>query len=99
MNCVTGTHTHVQTADEQIINSKLAYITDVGSCSSINGVIGMDYNSSLKKITSPINDRFEVEMTEPYMFNALEVVFSGNIPVSIKRINKQYLKSEVCDEN
>jgi metallophosphoesterase (TIGR00282 family) len=37
---VIGTHTHVQTADEQIINSKTAYITDVGMVGSTDSIIG-----------------------------------------------------------
>ncbi|MEG1705330.1 MAG: TIGR00282 family metallophosphoesterase [Clostridia bacterium] len=30
VTCVYGTHTHVQTADEEILGSKMAYITDIG---------------------------------------------------------------------
>jgi len=37
---VIGTHTHVQTADEQIINGKTAYITDVGMVGSLDSIIG-----------------------------------------------------------
>ena len=32
VSCVFGTHTHVQTSDEQIFNNRTAYITDVGFC-------------------------------------------------------------------
>jgi metallophosphoesterase (TIGR00282 family) len=35
-----GTHTHVQTADEQIIDNRTAYITDVGMVGSAGSVIG-----------------------------------------------------------
>ena len=41
-----GTHTHVQTADEQIVNN-MGYITDAGFCGTSDGVIGMEYNTSL----------------------------------------------------
>jgi len=37
---IVGTHTHVQTADEQIINGKTAYITDVGMVGSLDSIIG-----------------------------------------------------------
>ena len=37
---VLGTHTHVQTADEQIIGGKTAYITDVGMVGSTDSIIG-----------------------------------------------------------
>ena len=36
-----GTHTHVQTADEQIINDRTAYITDVGMVGAQDSVIGV----------------------------------------------------------
>jgi calcineurin-like phosphoesterase len=39
---VTGSHTHIQTADERILPNGTAFITDVGMTGSYNGVIGMD---------------------------------------------------------
>jgi len=39
---VFGTHTHVQTADEQILAEGTGYITDLGMSGSTAGVIGMD---------------------------------------------------------
>ena len=39
--CVFGTHTHVQTADECIINGKTAYITDLGMTGPYNSVLGV----------------------------------------------------------
>lgn len=51
VSCVFGTHTHVQTADEQIFNNKTAYITDAGFCGAKNSVIGMEYEASFKKLS------------------------------------------------
>ena len=42
VSAVLGTHTHVQTADEQIIDNYTAYITDVGMVGAVNSVIGAD---------------------------------------------------------
>ncbi len=42
VSAVVGSHTHVQTADERILEGGTAYITDVGMTGSYNGVIGMD---------------------------------------------------------
>ncbi|MDD2533761.1 MAG: TIGR00282 family metallophosphoesterase [Eubacteriales bacterium] len=55
---VAGTHTHVQTADEQILNRGTAYITDVGMTGPIHGIIGMNPESSLH--------RFINHMPAPY---------------------------------
>ena len=94
VNAVIGTHTHVPTADECIIDNKCAYITDVGFCGSKNGVIGMEYEGSLKRLLTSINERFEVEMSYPYILNALEVEFNRNVPVSIRRISFEYTQHE-----
>ncbi len=47
---VCGTHTHVQTADEQILPKGTGYITDLGMCGSIDSVIGMDKDVTLKRL-------------------------------------------------
>lgn len=39
---VFGTHTHVPTADDQILPKGTAYITDLGMCGDYDSVIGMD---------------------------------------------------------
>lgn len=82
-----GTHTHIQTADETILNEKCAYITDAGSCASKNGIIGMEYCSSLKRLLTSVNERFDVETSYPHVLNACEVVFENNMAKEIKRIN------------
>lgn len=42
VSSVTGTHTHVPTADERILTGGTAYITDIGMTGSYGGVIGMN---------------------------------------------------------
>ena len=93
VSAVVGTHTHVPTADETIINNS-AYITDVGFCGSKMGVIGMEYQPSLKRLLTSINERFDVEMEYPYILNACEIVFSGNCAKSINRISFEYSEQE-----
>ena len=39
---VVGTHTHVPTADAQVLPGGTAYVTDVGMTGSIDGIIGLD---------------------------------------------------------
>jgi len=95
---VIGTHTHVQTADEQIIDNKLAYLTDAGFCGSKNGIIGMEYDTSIKRLITSLNERFEVETSYPITFNAVEIEFTDNKPTSIKRIEADYDKIEGVDD-
>ena len=72
-----GTHTHVQTADESIING-MGYITDAGFCGAADGVIGMDYNTSLSRFLTGIPERYEVASGETTQINAVEVDIDVN---------------------
>jgi len=57
---VVGTHTHVQTADERVLPQGTAYITDVGMCGPLNGVLGMDRDIILRRFRGDLPERFEV---------------------------------------
>jgi hypothetical protein len=48
---VVGTHTHVPTADGQILPKGTAYLTDAGMCGDYNSVVGMDKEVPLYKFT------------------------------------------------
>ncbi len=87
LSALFGTHTHVQTADECITNG-MAYITDAGFCGASDGVIGMDYQTSLSRFLTAIPERYEVAQGKTSQINAVEVeinVNTGNA-LSIKRI-------------
>ena len=81
-----GTHTHVQTADEQILNG-MAYITDVGFCGSTDGVIGMEFSTSLKRLSTSLPERYEVAQSKTSQINGVEVLINNNAATQIKRIN------------
>lgn len=57
---VVGTHTHVTTADETILEGGTAYITDVGMCGPVRSVLGMDRNIILNRFRTTLPQRFEV---------------------------------------
>ena len=59
-SAVVGTHTHVQTADEQVLPGGTAYITDVGMCGPVRSVIGMDREMVLQRFRTTMPIRFEV---------------------------------------
>lgn len=57
---IIGSHTHVQTADEQIINGKTAYITDVGMVGSTDSVIGVKKEEIIKHFLLSIPQKFKL---------------------------------------
>lgn len=59
VSAVVGTHTHVQTADEQILPGGTAYLTDLGMTGPHDGVIGMVTETVIERFTSGLPTRFE----------------------------------------
>jgi len=57
---VVGTHTHVQTADEQVLPGGTAYITDLGMTGPSQSIIGMDPETVLGRFLRAMPARFEV---------------------------------------
>ena len=60
ITAIYGTHTHVQTADEQIFNKGTAYITDIGMTGPIDSVIGMDKEASIKRFVTSLPERYKL---------------------------------------
>jgi 2',3'-cyclic-nucleotide 2'-phosphodiesterase len=59
-SAVVGTHTHVPTADEQVLNGGTAYISDVGMCGDYDSVLGMDKEEPLSRFLTKIpSGRFQ----------------------------------------
>lgn len=52
VSCVFGSHTHVPTADERILDNGTAYITDVGMTGSYAGCIGMEKTDVISRFTN-----------------------------------------------
>jgi metallophosphoesterase (TIGR00282 family) len=59
VSIVVGTHTHVQTADEQILPRSTAYITDLGMTGPHDGVIGVQTDLVLTRFLRGVPVRFE----------------------------------------
>jgi metallophosphoesterase (TIGR00282 family) len=70
VSLVYGTHTHVQTSDEQILKGGTAYLTDVGMTGPSDGIIGMETGAVLDRFTSAISERFSVVKTGTRQFCA-----------------------------
>jgi hypothetical protein len=60
VTAVCGTHTHVVTADEQIVSGGTAYITDAGMCGPHDSVIGREKEPVLYHFRTQMPQRFEV---------------------------------------
>jgi len=88
---IIGTHTHVQTADEQILPQGTAYITDVGMTGPIISVIGIKKEQAIKRFLLQVPLRFEIPKG-PAQFNGvlLEIDTKTGLATEIHRLQMRF---------
>ena len=87
INVIFGTHTHVQTADEQILPHGSGYITDLGMTGPIDSVIGSDVDAVIERMRTKITSRFTVAEGEVRAHGALfDLDTDTKKVISVKRI-------------
>lgn len=64
VTAVLGTHTHVQTSDEKILDGGTAYITDVGMTGPLDSVIGIKKQIAVNRLLTQIPWKFDVATDE-----------------------------------
>ena len=69
VTCVFGTHTHVATADETILEKGTAYITDIGMTGPKKSVIGMEVDASIKRFVTTLPERYRVSEDKEIICN------------------------------
>lgn len=74
-SAVCGTHTHVQTADNEILPGGTAYISDIGMTGSFNSVIGMNKEKSIENFLKQTRVKFEVASGDSRI-NGVVITFS-----------------------
>lgn len=88
VTAIYGTHTHVQTADEKILEKGTGYITDVGMTGPKNSVIGMEIEASLKRFITTLPEKYRVAKGECILNGCIFEINDENCKVTgIKRIN------------
>ncbi len=60
VSAVLGTHTHVQTADNEILPGGTAYISDAGMTGPFDSVIGIQKETIIKKFLNQLPAKFDV---------------------------------------
>jgi len=87
VSCVFGTHTHIQTADEQILPKSTGYITDIGMTGVIDSVLGVDKNIIIQKMKDKIPIKFYGATGECELNGCIfEIDKSTGLTTSVQRI-------------
>jgi len=89
VTAVWGTHTHIPTADEQILPQGTAYISDVGMTGALNSILGVRPTNVLERFKTQLNVPLEVEEEKPWEVNVIYLtVNQEGKATSIKRIRE-----------
>lgn len=86
---VVGTHTHVQTADEQITSKGTAFITDLGMTGSTESVIGVKKEIIVNRLSKGEKSAFEWEKEGPFSLNGciISIDTTNQIAKNIVRVS------------
>jgi metallophosphoesterase (TIGR00282 family) len=92
VSAVIGTHTHVQTADEQIFPGGTAFLCDAGMCGPVNSILGRAINPIMNRFISNLPASFPVAGGEVRLHGALvEINESTGRAMRITRVDEPSL--------
>ena len=92
---VIGTHTHVPTSDNHILNAGTAYQTDAGMCGDYDSVIGMDKHNSLNRFFNKDSKKHFPSNGEATLCGA---IIEGDIKTGLAKSIKQFIFGGVLEE-
>ena len=87
VSAVVGTHTHVQTADEQIFPGGTAYLSDAGFTGPQESVLGREIEPVIRRFVTNMPQRFEVATQRVMLHGAvIEIDETSGKAVKIQRV-------------
>jgi len=94
VSAVIGTHTHVQTADEQIFAGGTAFLCDAGMCGPAQSILGRAIDPIVHRFISNLPAPFPVAKGEVRLCGAvIEIDESNGRALSISRVNEVIAES------
>jgi metallophosphoesterase (TIGR00282 family) len=89
VSAVVGTHTHVQTADEQIFPGGTAYLTDAGFTGPHESVLGREIEPIIRRFLTGMPQRFEVAKNNVLLHGAvIEIDDASGKALKIQRVSE-----------
>lgn len=71
VSAVIGSHTHIPTADAQILPKGTYFVSDAGMTGSVNSVLGVKTDLIINKYVTARNQKFEWEEEGPAWFRSI----------------------------
>lgn len=87
VSAVIGTHTHIPTADERLIDNHTAYITDAGMTGSFDSILGREKSQIIERFLTGMPLRFNLACADVRMQGVvIEIDENSGKALSIKRV-------------
>ncbi len=84
---VFGTHTHVQTSDNQVLSRGTGYISDIGMCGPMDSVLGLKNEISIARFLTGMRYSYEVGAGPEELHGAVcEIDFDTGKAISVERV-------------
>ena len=90
---VVGTHTHVPTADAQLLPGGTAYVTDLGMVGPTDSIIGNEIEPAIRRFLTAMPVRFPVaegSMTVQFNSVVIDIDEATGRARSISRVDREY---------
>jgi 2',3'-cyclic-nucleotide 2'-phosphodiesterase len=92
VSAVAGTHTHVQTADEQIFEGGTAFICDAGMCGPTRSILGREIQPILQRFLSSMPVVFPVARGEIKLHGLLvDIDETTGRALAVRRVAEPYV--------
>lgn len=89
VSAVVGTHTHVQTADEQIFPGGTAYLSDAGFTGPHESVLGREIEPVIRRFVTNMPQRFEVAKNRVMLHGAvIDIDDASGKALKIQRVSE-----------
>ena len=91
VSAVVGTHTHVATADESLLDNGTAYVSDLGMVGPVRSVIGSEISDALARFLTQTPRRLRVGASGPMKFNSVLIDIDENTgkATKIQRVDRE----------
>jgi len=94
VSAVIGTHTHVQTADEQMFPGGTAFLCDAGFTGPHESVIGREIEPVLQRFITLQPQRFEIAKERVMLQGAIvDVDNETGLALGITRVSERYVEA------
>lgn len=87
VTCVFGTHTHVPSADAQVLPYGTGYVSDLGMTGAKDSVLGVEKEIIIERLKSGDASSFDWVEKGPSVFNSVLLETKGEKVVSMRRVD------------